>query len=98
MISSALTEGMVILTAGPEGKKTGVGVRVAKTAVAVGRRVAVGFGVRVGGRTAVLVLSGVGKAAVGSRVGTSVGWQPVRICVVIIKSKKIIVFLIVSSR
>jgi hypothetical protein len=88
-------DGLVILTAGPEGRKTGVGVRVAKTTVAVGSGVGVGFGVRVGGKTGVLVASNVGNAAVGSRVGSSsTGWQPTIICTTIKKNKKTILFLI----
>jgi hypothetical protein len=70
-------EGVVMLTAGPEGRKTGVAVRVAKTTVFVGQGVGVGSGVRVGGTAGVLVAFGVGIAAVATRVGSSsAGWQP----------------------
>lgn len=91
---SELIEGLVILTDGPSGRKTGVGVWVAKTAVAVGRGVTVGFGVRVGGRAGVLVAAEVGGRAVGSRVGTtSIGWQPIRKRMIIIEDKKIVLFI-----
>lgn len=60
-----------MFTAGPEGNITGVGVRVAKTTVLVGKGVGVGSGVRVGGTAGVLVAFGVGNSAVAARVGSS---------------------------
>ncbi len=59
-----------MLTDGPSGKMTGVGVRVAKTTGVLGSGVTVGSGVRVGGTAGVLVAADVGGNTVGSRVGT----------------------------
>jgi hypothetical protein len=89
-----LIEGVVMLIDGPSGRKTGVGVRVAKTTVAVGRGVTVGLGVRVGGTAGVLVTAEVGGKAVGSRVGiVSRGWQLTNVRMIIIENKKIVLFI-----
>ena len=83
-----------MLTDGPSGRKTGVGVRVAKTTVALGRGVTVGLGVRVGGTAGVLVTAEVGGNTVGSRVGiASNGWQPTIRSIIRIDNKKAVLFI-----
>jgi hypothetical protein len=89
MITSVLMPGVVMLTAGPDGVGSGVGIRVAKTGVDDGIGVGVGLGVRVGGIGGVRVAARVGMAAVGMRVGSSgSAWQPFRNNTSPIRTKK----------